>query len=207
MIHRFTNKHPTNFFSPPYRYYIYEEILDINVDEIKNYILSIEKDIIKNNTTDGDGRTGLGDDSLTSRHNSFNLFKLNKSLTNQIKKHHNIFLQELSIPNTYDIYGKCWANVMKKGEKVNLHRHSVANYNYLSGNICIKTEKTHTYYRNPYYDEDYKSENIPGKITIFPSWIEHYTDLAVDQRITIAFDLVLDPNGNNFWVNLNDKNS
>ena len=202
MIHRFSNKHPTNFFSPPYVYFIYEEISDLNVKELKDYILSIEKDIIKNNSSDGDGKTGLGDDSLTSRHNSFNLFKLNKSLTSEIKKHHDIFLNELKIPNAHNIYGKCWANVMKKGQSVKIHRHSAASYNYLSGNICVETNETHTYYKNPYYDEAYNSKNIAGKITIFPSWVEHYSDVAVDQRITIAFDLILDPDGNTFWIKL-----
>ena len=75
MIHRFSNKRPTNFFAAVYKYYIYEEILDIDVNELKQY-LKVKDNIINNSSSDGDGDTGLGDDSFTSRHNSFNLFRM-----------------------------------------------------------------------------------------------------------------------------------
>jgi hypothetical protein len=190
-IHIFNNENPINFFHPVYKYFIYESNVNINLNTFKDYILKIEKDVIENNKSDGDGDTGLGNNSLTSRHNSFNLFKLNKPLTNEIKKHHDIFLKKLNIPNFYSLYGKCWANVMRKGDIVKIHRHSGNNYTYLSGNICVDTKNTSTYYKNPFCNEVFKSKNILGKITIFPSWLEHYTDVASSLRITSSFDLTL----------------
>ena len=37
----------------------------------------------------------------------------------------------------------------------------------------------------------YSSKNEVGKITLFPNWIEHYTDkhISPKERITVAFDL------------------
>ena len=44
---------------------------------------------------------------------------------------------------------------------------------------------------NPYTKKVYSSLNEIGKITLFPNWIEHYTDIQLmsRERITIAFDL------------------
>ena len=65
------------------------------------------------------------------------------------------------------------------------------NYSYLSGHICVHTENTYTHYASPYYGNVFSSENDLGKITLFPSWIEHYTDQCnTDLRITIAFDIL-----------------
>ena len=203
-IHIFNNENPTNFFNPVYKYFIYESTLNINLNTFKNYILKIEKDIISNNKSDGDGETGLGDNSLTSRHNSFNLFKLNKLLANEIKKHHDIFLKKLNIPNFHSIYGKCWANVMRKGDIVKIHRHANHNFTYLSGNICVDTKNTSTYYKNPFCDEVFESKNILGKITIFPSWLEHYTDVTSSLRITSSFDLSL-YNKNNYFCKISNN--
>ena len=48
-----------------------------------------------------------------------------------------------------------------------------------------------TYYLTPFYEDVFKSPNKNGKLTIFPSWLKHYTDSVVDneERITIGFDL------------------
>jgi hypothetical protein len=200
MIRIFKSPSPTNFFSPFYQYFLYENIFDFDVDKLKNYILSIEKDIIKNTKPEGDGRTGLGKKSLTSRHMSFNLFNLNETifLKNSIKDNLKLFFKELKIPMPNAIYGKCWANVMRKGDQIKRHRHSIESISFLSGHFCVEINKTNTYYINSFDDTAFISENKPGKITIFPSWIEHYTDIASSRRITIAFDLVLHPvkNGN-----------
>ena len=90
-----------------------------------------------------------------------------------------------------NVYCQCWANVMRNGEKIKLHRHSHDEWTYLSGHICIETNNTSTYYVHPYSKEPFGSRNENNKITIFPSWMEHYTDRYRGEkpRITIAFDL------------------
>ena len=48
-----------------------------------------------------------------------------------------------------------------------------------------------TYYLEPYHKEKFILKNNFGNITLFPSWVEHFTDQVLDnkERITIAFDL------------------
>ena len=60
----------------------------------------------------------------------------------------------------------------------------------------IESQDTKTHYVNPnnYFTlnkQAHHSENKPGKITIFPSTLPHYTDehLGDGERITIAFDI------------------
>ena len=81
---------------------------------------------------------------------------------------------------------------MRKGEKIEPHRHGNDPYTYLSGHVCIKVDGTKTYYNKPYGGEPYGSENEVGKLTLFPSCIEHYTDRyeGDEQRVTIAFDIL-----------------
>ena len=193
-IHVFESKESKNFFTPIYKYFLYENILKIDLKKLKNYILRIEKNILRDFKSEGDGNTGLGNDSLTSRHHSYNLFSFNetKYLIESIKKNYNLFLKELKVQPPSTTYGKCWANVMRKGDQIKRHRHAIDSKSYLSGHLCVKTNKTNTYYRNPYSGEVFKSENKPGKLTIFPSWMEHYTDVASCLRITVAFDLFYD---------------
>tara|TARA_R100001015_G_scaffold8800_1_gene3462 strand:- start:95 stop:709 length:615 start_codon:yes stop_codon:yes gene_type:complete len=201
MIYVHESETPTNFFSPSYKYFMYENTLNINPTDLKNFILKIEKDILKKTEPHGDGLTGLGNESLTSRHMSFNLFDMDetKFLTNQIKHNYFLFLDELQIPIPDKTYGKCWANVMREGEQIKKHRHETLPSSYLSGHLCVETNKTNTYYVNPFNDTVFISENKPGKITLFPSWIEHGTDVTSSLRITLAFDLVLMKATNANW--------
>jgi len=45
---------------------------------------------------------------------------------------------------------------------------------------------------SPYNRKKYSSENKKGKITLFPNWLEHYTDVYEedDTRVSIAFDII-----------------
>ena len=44
MIHVFESLAPTNFFSPFYKYFMYENMSDIDIKKLKNHILNIEKE-------------------------------------------------------------------------------------------------------------------------------------------------------------------
>ena len=62
-------------FAIDYNFYIFENIIsDVNFNVVSNIIKSKEKTIINSSpTSDNDGNTGLGDNSLTSRFNYFNV--------------------------------------------------------------------------------------------------------------------------------------
>jgi len=204
MIHTFTNKPHQNIFNQNYKYFIFENNYSSQVKpkKLASFILKKEKNIINktkkefekiNKTGWQDGGTGLGVNSLTSRSPLYNLveFKETKYLKKIIKNAHLDFMQELNLTVEDNLYIQCWANVMRKGDKIKKHFHSINNYDYLSGHICIQTKDTNTYYLEPYHKEEFTLKNKSGNITLFPSWIEHFTDEVLDnkERITIAFDL------------------
>ena len=204
MIHMFTNKPHQNIFNQNYKYFIFENNYSSQVKPAKlaSFILKKEKNIINktkkefeklNKTGWQDGGTGLDVNSLTSRSPLYNLveFKETKYLKKIIKNAHLDFMKELNLTYEDSLYIQCWANVMRKGEKIKKHFHSINNYDYLSGHICIQTTNTNTYYLEPYHKERFILKNNPGNITLFPSWVEHFTDEVLDnnERITIAFDL------------------
>ena len=202
---KFINKKPNTFFAPPENpYFIYEETLfDLEKsNEIKDIILIKEKLIIEKykkdyeslNQKEGwkDGSTGLGDKSLTSRSPFYNLLKWQETsfLRDKIKQTYFNFVDALKI-TPVSIYAQVWANVMREKEKINIHHHQTNENTFLGGHICIHTNNTNTNYVNPFTKEIYSSKNEIGKITLFPNWVEHFTDQVENElRITIAFDLM-----------------
>ena len=48
MIYKIVNKDKLNFFNPTYEYYIYETMIDFDLDFLKQFILQKENEIIFN---------------------------------------------------------------------------------------------------------------------------------------------------------------
>jgi hypothetical protein len=196
-----------NFFAPEWNYFIAEDFIkNINFNDLskfllskKNKILTLPNTIKKNKISDG--YTGLGENSTTSRYDKYNVLLWKNKNINKLKKNilnfHKKFLKFFKLELPKELYIQCWVNIMKKGEKINPHLHSVNPDCYLGGHICIKVNNTSTYYINPINQinepEIYGSKNEIGKITLFQNNIPHYSDehLCDEERITIAFDLSL----------------
>ena len=189
----FKNGKIKNFFNPTYSYFIGEDILPINTQVLSEFLLYKEKEIIKKYPPFDDGGTSLPKESVTSRFIHYNLLQFPE--TNYLKKYirntHDKFLKQLNQNIDQNYYAQCWFNVMRVGEQIKKHKHASENDSYLSGHICVQVEKTNTYYESPFYKNEFASENIPGKITLFPSWMTHHTDQvsSFNERITIAFDI------------------
>ena len=192
-IYNFVNEPLNNKFNPSYNYYMFEDTLELDFKKLKQDILNLEKEIIKKYPAFSDGKTGLGESSLTSRFKYFNLLQIDetKFLKDIIRKKHDEFLIALEYEVGDSYYVQCWANVMRRGEQIKTHRHGWDNHCYLSGNLCVHTENTNTHYVSPYHDTTFSSKNELGKLTLFPQWVQHYTDeVNTDLRITIAFDML-----------------
>jgi hypothetical protein len=189
----FPNKTP---FAPSWDYFLCEEniLSELNISDIKNAILKNEKDIVQNNKYIDDWGTGLGENSLTSRSNYYNLLEWPETnhIKPIIKNTYNTFLSSIGLPPEKTIYVQCWANVLRNSQIINTHRHWDSIYTYLGGHICIQQHETSTYYKHPFSSNDYVSKNESGKITLFPSWVEHGTTQHThdQERITIAFDII-----------------
>ena len=192
-ILRFTSGDTYTPFAPYWDYFICEDSIDGSLAGLQNEIMWQEKKIISATEFEDDWGTQLGPNSLTSRSNTYNLLTWTDAvpIKEGVKKTHDKFREQLGLP-PIEIYAQCWANVMRKGEKIEPHRHGNDPYTYLSGHVCIKVDGTKTYYNKPYGGEPYGSENEVGKLTLFPSCIEHYTDRyeGDEQRVTIAFDIL-----------------
>tara|TARA_R100001086_G_scaffold242889_1_gene171100 strand:- start:61 stop:765 length:705 start_codon:yes stop_codon:yes gene_type:complete len=200
-----------NVFAPAWEFPIAEDkITTVNFKKIAKLVLEKEKLMLKSSKKkqafigpfiETDGYTGLGKKSLTSHYASYNLLDFKhpeiKKLKKAILESHARFLEALKIPLYPELYIQCWANVMRKGEQIKAHIHSVLPDTYLGGQINVQVQDTSTWYINPVNQindpELYESRNEVGKLTLFQNCVPHYTDKQVSTtpRITIAFDLVV----------------
>ena len=194
----FVNEKLKSPFAPTWNYFIAEKLLStIQCTMLKNYLLSKQQEVfaIKNNLDDCG--TGLGNETTTARSGSYNIFTWDQPDINILKK------EIASMCNNYHerVTGKKilkfglagWMNIMKKGDRIEMHNHSFQNDSYLSGNFTVSSNDTKTVYNNPFSQytkekvlvkmvEDgvddpsyYSSKNIDGKLTLFPSYIPHFT--------------------------------
>ena len=201
-IINFQNLDIQNPFNPNFSYYIVEDKIQLDNVALTKFLLNKEKEI-KNIYPGGyDGDTNLGNKSITSRFSYYNLldFKEMFFLKNIIRQNHDNFLKNLNITIDKNYYIQCWFNVLRKGEKIDRHRHASNNECYIGGHICVNVNNTCTYYESPYFGTTFCSMNEPCKITLFPNWIYHYTDKVQEdfERITIAFDILTEKSYTNF---------
>lgn len=113
------------------------------------------------------------------------------------------------------VYIQCWVNIIRNnGRRIVPHHHADGHssdnnapqeYSYLSGNLCIQTINTSTWFRNPFLDKNICAiPNIDGEMIFFPSFLTHWTDINQSEkpRITISFDIVLEE----FYNKINNIN-
>ena len=190
---------PQSPFAPQWDFTIGEKQIDIDCEELTKIILQKEEEIKSQFPASSDGNTGLGPDSLTSRFRHFNVltwrFPATDQLHQEIKKFHRQYYQSMfgvfKAPPKVRI--RCLANVLRKGERIKKHWHSVHQHTYLGGHLTVAAVGTKTIYEHPYDNigRNYEAENVPGKLTLFPNYLPHYTTVNQQDspRITIAFDL------------------
>ena len=179
-------------------------INNINLDALSTLILEKEAEITSLDLPENmisHGFTGLGPKALTSRFKAFNALTWDHpeihKLKQEIRYFYNLSSEYFGFEEEEKVFVQCWANVLRKGEKMNTHRHSDnTDGSFLSGHFTVQCKETQTVYQNPFSDvvnwpEYYSFNNYPGKINIFNSYIYHYTTEHTDdsERITIAFDL------------------
>ena len=120
-----------NYFAPEWDYYIIENIIKkVNFKSLSKFLLKKEKELLKITkpilkASTVDGYTGLGENSITSRYASFNVFNFkNKELykiSKEIINIHKTLLNFLKIETPKNLWIQCWFNVMRKGEFIKPH--------------------------------------------------------------------------------------
>ena len=200
----FESKPKETPFAPEWLHRVgYGQLENIDFKKIATIILKKEKQIIKEfpptALPNSDGFTFLGDKSLTSRYDYYNITDWPeeeiKKLIKGIWKFNSLFLRALKIEYNQQLGIKAWANVMRKGEQIKPHLHSVKSTSYLAGNLIVQSEGSSTYYINPVNQindpEVRPIKNRVGQLTLLPSCMPHYTDVyqGKTERVTIGMDI------------------
>ena len=206
---RFVSQPPVSPYAPQWDFRVGNSMCEnIDTNSLSKFLLSKEKEIKKLPiVSDFDGYTGLGSNSTTSRSQQYNILLWNhpeiKKLKSNIAK--NIILYNDECGNkTPQLWIQCWYNVLRFGQSIKPHSHSVTPICYLSGHFNVQVNDTSTVYMSPINQlndpEVIDIKNIPGKLTLFPSYIFHYTTphYSFKPRITIAFDISPDKLDDNF---------
>ena len=212
---RFASQFPLSPYAPTWDFRVGISKCDnIDVNSLSQFLLSKEKEIKKlppSLNWDGkksDGFTGLGTNSTTSKYQSYNLLTWShpeiKKLKSNIVKNLFKYNSECGNETPQELYAICWYNVLRFGQKINPHMHSTTPDCYLSGHFNVQVNDTSTCYMSPINqlnDPDVIDiKNKDGDMTLFPSYIFHYTTphYSFKPRITLAFDLNLCKKHNNF---------
>jgi hypothetical protein len=213
----FSSRSPLTPFAPVWKYFIGEQQLtDIDIDSLRDFIISKESEVLSiKDVPINDAGTGVGHDSTTGRFLYYNIFdwdhseikKLQRGIKILYHKYYGNLVQTDGIPH---VKIKGWMNILKKGQHIDKHLHGYDNTSFLSGNFVVAAEDTKTVYVNPYelssIDELleridsgetseggnlYASTNKPGLLTLFPSYIPHFTSVHMGDkpRITLAFEV------------------
>lgn len=199
---------PLTPFAPYFEVAMWNNNINLNgtlIDNLKYYLLGKELDILTDFDYYNDGGTGLGKDDVTTRFARYNLLAFNdpsiSMLKEQIKLNFNLFLKELGAHQHqadfflnkmyYEPYIVCWFNVLRKGQNIKRHVHSNLGNAFISGNICVSATNTETHYEMPYAQGNVEIQNTPGHLTLFPSYLPHWTTKndSDDVRVSVAFDI------------------
>ena len=129
MLTTLKNKPKNNHFAPEWRVDYYEDVLDPSVvAEMERLILLREPAILKHLANmPGFETKGQELNSMTGKFQYYNIFawpdECFKEFKEFVSKSHKSFLTQLGL-EVPEIYGKCWVNVLRKGEFIPLHNHA-----------------------------------------------------------------------------------
>ena len=87
-----------------------------------------------------------------------------------------------------------WGVRIEPEDHLNHHAHAFHENTFLSGNLSLSNLNTTTDYFFPYlgwYFGYWKVKNVPGTMTLFPSWLEHKVDKNTtgQVRFSLGFDM------------------
>ena len=204
---RFLSGPPISPYAPQWDFRVGTSTCEgIDTRSLSGFLLLKEKEVKKLPTTViddtlSDGYTGLGSRSTTAKFQSYNILTWDhseiKKLKSNIAKSVIDFNDECGNKTPNVLWIQCWYNVLRFGQKIRPHHHSVSPDCYLSGHFNVQVNDTSTVYMSPINQlndpQVIDIKNKVGDMTLFPSYIFHYTTphYSFKPRITIAFDLNL----------------
>tara|TARA_B100000780_G_scaffold241540_1_gene184019 strand:- start:563 stop:1249 length:687 start_codon:yes stop_codon:yes gene_type:complete len=166
------------------------------IDTIRQFLLSKEEEILKL-PYQGQGRTGLDENAVTTRYGRYHIFDFAKEcpelndLQDWIR---GMWAEFIIADNTqpYEVQFTCWYNILRKGEKIDIHRHQAGDRGYLSANLHLDNYKnSKTVYEH--MEMAMSLPNVKGGLTYFPGYVEHYVPVweGDEPRVSLAMDLYI----------------
>tara|TARA_B100001989_G_C24489901_1_gene438988 strand:- start:124 stop:831 length:708 start_codon:yes stop_codon:yes gene_type:complete len=149
----------------------------------------------------------------------YNIFKWEypclKSLREEIYRIYKDYMEALhlqpELPESLWIKG--WAVCLEEGEEIEQHCHAYHENAYLSANISFASGTT-TDYVIPHLSSYYgfwRCQNKKGRVSMFPSWVEHSVERVKERRYSIGLDIfdfnTMDYISNNRDPNNNEQNT
>lgn len=209
---------PLTPFAPSYAHYITDKKIfsEEECESWYKYLLEQEKILLdKFKKSSGDGETGLGENSITSRYSHFNVLKFDFHLVEKLKTE--IFngircLLHVSSNPTWQetLYTNSWFNVIRQGESMNMHSHGYHKNSFYGFHLTINAIETFTSYYHPIKcrEEGFRVPNTIGYLTLFPNFIPHSVSVNNSQtpRISIAGDIFTSTWLNDSAPNAHNKN-
>jgi hypothetical protein len=196
------SEEPLTPFAPDYEYLATEKKI-FSEEECKewNDYLLVQEPILLNRyliSSLGDGGTGLGDNSITSRFPHFNVLSFDFHLVEKYKTA--VFngirdILRLSGNTNFreTIYANAWFNVLRQGEGMNVHQHGYHKNTFYGCHLNIASFETHNDYYHPvkFQEQSFHVPNKVGYLTLFPNDIPHSVSINrwPQPRISIAADL------------------
>lgn len=180
-LHRWKNWDPNTPFAPIFDVPIWME--DLDTDFIDRLISEIQEN-----------KVGSERDSWRV----YNIFDWKttstRSLQSSILKSYIEYIDSIQYEteNPEDVWIRGWGVVLEPGQHLPKHSHSYHENTFISGNVMLSDNKTYTEYFIPHLSDYYgpwRCENIPGRMTLFPSWVLHGVLPTEYYRVSIGFDL------------------
>ena len=201
-IYGWKSEKPLTPFAPDYTYFITEKKIfsEEECREWTDYLLEQELILLDKYriSTLGDGGTGLGDNSITSRFPHFNVLTFDFHLVEKYKTEifngiRNILRISSNTKFRETIYANCWFNVLRQGEGMHEHQHGYHKNTFYGCNLSINAFETFTSYYHPikFQGATYHVPNKVGYLTMFPNFIPHSVSINryPQPRISIAGDI------------------
>jgi len=164
------------------------------VDTIRNFLLEKEEEVLKL-PWQGQGRTGLDEDKVTTRYGRYHVFDFAdecpelEDLLQWIRQQWVDFIK-MDCTEPYPLHFTCWYNILRKGDKIDLHRHCAGERTYLSANMHLDDYKdSKTVYEH--MEMAISLPNVKGGLTFFPGYVEHYVPVydGEQPRVSLAMDI------------------
>ena len=192
---------PLTPFAPSYVHYFSEKKIfsEKECKEWNTYLLGKEQALLDElRTTKGDGNTGLGGISITSRHLHFNVLKFGFPLVAKLKTEilkGVCSLLDVSDNKNWDetLYANSWFNVLRQGEGMDTHSHGYHKNTFYGFHLTVSAIETFTSYYHPikFQEEAFHVPNKVGYLTLFPNFVPHSVspNRYDTHRISIAGDI------------------